>query len=40
MCKEKFRDKFIKDKKYRKVRNHCHYTGDYRGATHSICHLN
>ena len=36
MCKEKFRDKFIKDKKYRK----CHYTGDYRGATHSICHLN
>ena len=23
-----------------KVRNHCHYTGKYRGAAHSICNLN
>ena len=26
-------------KKYRKVRDHCHYTGKYRGAPHSICNL-
>ena len=27
------------DKKYCKVRNHCYYTGEYRGAAHSICNL-
>ena len=26
------------NKKY-KVRNHCHYTGKYRGAAHDICNL-
>ena len=29
----------MKDKKYRKVRDLCHYTGEYRGAAYSICNL-
>ena len=28
-----------KDKKYRKVLKHCHYTDEYRGAAHSTCNL-
>ena len=28
ICKEKFENKYLKDKKYRKVRDHCHYTGE------------
>ena len=28
----------MKDKKYHKVRDHCHYTVKYRDAAHSICH--
>ena len=39
ICKEKFEIKYLQDKKYRKVRDHCHYTGAYRGAVHSICNL-
>ena len=27
------------DKKQQKVRDHCHYTGKYRGAAHNICNL-
>ena len=27
------------DKKHHKVRDHCHYTGKYRGVTHNICYL-
>ena len=27
------------DRKYHKVRGHCHYTGKYRGAAHNICNL-
>ena len=28
------------NKEMRKVRDHCHYTGKYRGASHSKCNLN
>ena len=36
ICKKEF-DK--SDKKHRKVRDHCHYSGKYRGAAHNICNL-
>ena len=36
ICKKKI-DK--SDKKHHKVRDHCHYTGKYRGAAHNICNL-
>ena len=39
ICKGKFENKYLKDKKYGKVRYHCHYTVKYRGAAHSICNL-
>ena len=29
----------MKDKNYRNVRDHCHYTGEYGGAAHNICNL-
>ena len=31
--------KYLTDKKYRKVRDHCHDTGDCRDAAHSIFNL-
>ena len=38
-CEEKIKNKYLKDKKYRKVRDHCHYPGEYTGGAHSICNL-
>ena len=36
-CKQKFKDKHAKDKKYRKVRDSCHSLySEYRGAVHNI----
>ena len=34
-----FEDKYVKDKNYGKVRDRFYYTGEYRGAAHSICNL-
>ena len=37
ICKGKLEGEYAKDKKYRKVRDHCHYTGEYRGAACRVC---
>ena len=29
----------IDDEKYHKAKDHYHYTGKYKGATHDICYL-
>ena len=41
MCKKEFSsdDGSASNKKYHKVRDHCHFTGKYRGAAHDICNL-
>ena len=39
ICKEKFEDKYVKDKKCHKIRDQCHYAGEHRGVAHSICNL-
>ena len=46
ICKKRFSTD-VSNKKYNKVRDHCHYTakyrgadtGKYRGAAHDICNL-
>ena len=37
ICKGEFNDK---NKNKEKVKDHCHYTGRYRGAAHNECNLN
>ena len=39
ICKEKFENKYLKDKKYYKVRDHYHYTRKYRAAAQSMYNL-
>ena len=38
ICKRIFSTDY-NNKKYYKVKDHCHYTGKYRGAAHDICNL-
>ena len=38
ICKKEFDDN-DNNKKQQKVRDHCHYIGNYRGAAHNICNL-
>ena len=45
ICKKEFNNNdttessSLKRKKRQKVRDHCHYTGKYRGVAHNICNL-
>ena len=39
VCKETFENKYFKDKKNCKIRDHSHYAEKYRDAPHSICKL-
>ena len=36
---KKIEDKYAKDKKYSKVRDYSHYTGEYRNDKNRICNL-
>ena len=38
ICKKEFNTD-PNDKKHHKVKDHCHYTGEYRGPAHNICNL-
>ena len=39
ICGKTILKKLFKNINYQKVRDHCHFTGKYRGAAHSICNL-
>ena len=38
ICKKMFKTG-DDNEKYHKFKDHCHYTGKYRGAAHDICNL-
>ena len=40
ICGKRILKKLSKSVNYRKLRDHCLYTGKYRGAAHSIWNLN
>ena len=37
ICKEKFENEYLKDNKYRKFGDHCHYTGKYNTTQITSC---
>ena len=42
ICKKEFcnnENEKSEFKLYHKVRDHCHYTWQFRGAAHNVCHL-
>ena len=38
--KKPFKDIYAEDTKYCKIRDHCHYSGEYSSNVHSVSHLN
>ena len=36
ICRKRFIQKLSKEKNHHKFRDHCHYTGRFRDAAHSI----